>query len=317
MEAANRNRWMAVALGSAALIVLAVALYLFLSAHHLVPPSLDRYLVAALVAVVGVLSVMLIGRGLRRESEKRLGPDRAYRVLDVYRLAAYAVVALVVLYALGVNGTALLAGGTFAGLVIGLAAQTALGNVIAGVTLLIVRPFREGDRITITTWQYPFLGPAYPPKFYSDDLLVLGFTGVLRSIGLAYTVVRRDDGTLVRLPNNIVIQAAVLAHDVVERWVRTKYEVPPDVDPKVLLPLAAERLRQSPWVARPETLRVSIGAATMASYVVVVDAVCHGAVEEPPRSDFLIELIHLVGGLKSGPGRSPGPANRPAPARGS
>ncbi len=308
MATANRGHWVLAALGSGAAIVLAATLYLFLGVRGVVPSSLDRYLVAALVAGVGVLLILFVGRALRRESERRLGPDRAYRVLDVYRLVAYVVVVLVVLYALGINGTALLAGGTFAGLVIGLAAQTALGNVIAGVTLLVVRPFREGDRITVSTWQYPFLGPAYPPKFYSDDLLVIGFTGVLRSIGIAYTVLRRDDGTLVRLPNNVVIQAAVLAHDVAERWVRTKYEVSPDVDPKVLLPLAEERLRQNPWVTQPGSLRVSVGAATTTSYVIVVDALCRGALEEPPRSDILIELIHLVGGLKDGPSSSPGPA---------
>ncbi len=301
MAPTRRGRWVVAAAGVGLAAVGAIAAYLFLRGLRYVPPSYDRYLEGALVATFGILTIWLVGRALHLESRARFGADRAYRVLDVYRLVAYFLVFLIVLYALGINGTALLAGGTFAGLVIGLAAQTALGNVVSGVMLLLARPFREGDRVTLSTWQFPFLGPAYPPKFYSDDLLVLGYTGTVHSIGIAYTQIRRDDGTFVRVPNNLVIQAAVLAHDVTERWVRTKYEVPPQVDPKALLPLARERLQKNEWVVRPETVSVTVGAATASSYVVVVDAVCRGGYEEPPRSAFLIELIDIVRGFSRSP----------------
>ncbi|HUI38872.1 MAG TPA: mechanosensitive ion channel family protein [Thermoplasmata archaeon] len=295
----TRRHWIVAGAGAVVAVVGASAAYVLLSQLHYIPAGFQRYFEAVLVAVFGVLALSLIGRALRKESEQKLGPSRANQVLDVYRLFAYVVLALLVLYALGVNGTALLAGGTFAGLVIGLAAQTALGNVIAGVMLLVVRPFAQGDRVTVTTWQYPFLGPAYPPKFFSDDLLILGFTGVVHSIGLAYSVLRRDDGTVVRLPNNILIQAAVVSHEVTQRWVRTKYEVPPQIDPKVLLPKVRERIAANEWVSRPETVTVSVSAATMTSYVIVVDALCRGALEEPPRSAFLIELIDIVAGLRT------------------
>ena len=43
-------------------------------------------------------------------------------------------------------GTALLTGVSVASVVIGLAAQNTLGNVIAGFSLLLYRPFRIGDR---------------------------------------------------------------------------------------------------------------------------------------------------------------------------
>ncbi len=287
-----------------AVVTGAVAVYYLLILGRLVPGAYGHYLETALVAGFGVLVVILIGHLLRRESQLRLGVDRANRVLDIYRLGAYVVVALLVLAMLGVNGTALLAGGTFAGLVIGLAAQTALSNVVAGVMLLVVRPFGEGDRVSVSTWQYPFLGPAYPPKFYSDDLLVLGYTGTVHSIGIAYTTIRLDDNTQVRLPNNILVQAAVLSHEVKARWVRTKYEIPPQVDPSVLLPQARERIAKSSWVARGETVSVRVVAATQSSYVVVVDALCHGAHEEPPRSAILVELMGLVRDLRAEVGRS-------------
>lgn len=42
-------------------------------------------------------------------------------------------------------GTALLAGASVASVVIGLAAQSTLGNLVAGVSITIYRPFRLGD----------------------------------------------------------------------------------------------------------------------------------------------------------------------------
>ena len=130
---------------------------------------------------------------------------------------------IAVLYTLGVNGYALLAGGTFAGLVIGLASQTALANFVAGVVLLLARPFLPGDRITMSTAQFSMLMPVYPPKFYSQDLLIPGFTGSVQDIGLMYTSVRLDEGPIAWFPNSIVLMAAIILHNVDERWVRVKY----------------------------------------------------------------------------------------------
>lgn len=52
---------------------------------------------------------------------------------------------------LGFSPTTLLAGASVTGLAFALAAQTMLKNFFASVTLLMERPFREGDRIQIGT----------------------------------------------------------------------------------------------------------------------------------------------------------------------
>jgi small conductance mechanosensitive channel len=303
-ESRSRRPWAAAGVVTAVVAAAAIAAYYYLRTLTVIPGEYRQWVDAGLIAIFGILAIVLVGRILRLEATHRLGAERAFQVLDVYRLIAYVALAFALLASLGVNGVDLLAGGTFAGLVIGLAAQTTLGNLFAGVLLLVARPFSEGDRITLATWQFGFLGPSYPPKFYSDDLLVLGFTGTVHSIGLSYSAIRRDDGTLVRFPNNIVIQAAVLSHEVGERWVRTKYDIPSDVDPTILLPKVRERLGKNKWVARPETVRVTIGAATPTSYVLVLDALCRGSYEEPPRSDFLIELMGLVRELRGEPAAS-------------
>jgi small conductance mechanosensitive channel len=80
-------------------------------------------------------------------------------------------------------GTALLTGVSVASVVIGLAAQNTLGNVIAGFSILLYRPVRIGDRVQVT-------GPSGPA------------TGTVESLSLGYTMIRAGDGRKVVVPNS-------------------------------------------------------------------------------------------------------------------
>jgi small conductance mechanosensitive channel len=80
-------------------------------------------------------------------------------------------------------GTALLAGVSVASVVIGLAAQNTLSNVIAGFAILLYRPIRIGDRVQVA-------GPSGP------------LAGTIESLSLGYTIVRADDRRKIIVPNS-------------------------------------------------------------------------------------------------------------------
>jgi small conductance mechanosensitive channel len=313
--------WQSTALATGlviALAVIGVALYLEVGQARILPTTDLGYFRIALIIGLGIVAVVVTGRIVRAFTRRFYSERHSGLIIDVYRVVAYTILALVVLYALGINGYALLAGGTFAGLVIGLASQTALANLVAGVVLLVARPFEPGDRLTLTTWQYSQLMPTYPPKFFSDDLLTPGFTGTVQDIGLMYTEMRLDSGPRIVFPNNIVIQGAVIAHDAGQRWVRIKYEVPTTVDPVRLLPRVEENVAADDWVVGKRTVRVLVNAGTLSSYVISVDALCAGNHEEPPRSALYIRIRAVVAALSTAevkpalppPGAAP-PANEP------
>ena len=65
------------------------------------------------------------------------------------RLALAALMLLVALNVAGIEARALLLGGAFTAVILGLAAQQTLGNVIAGTVLLSARPFKVGDRVRL------------------------------------------------------------------------------------------------------------------------------------------------------------------------
>jgi len=98
-------------------------------------------------------------------------------------------VVVLILYAhlipmLRAMGTALLAGAGVVSVVIGLAAQSTLGNLVAGISIAIYRPFRLGDTLQVTA-----------PT--GTDI------GVVELISLGYTTLRAPDGHMIVLPNAI------------------------------------------------------------------------------------------------------------------
>jgi small conductance mechanosensitive channel len=103
-------------------------------------------------------------------------------IIWVFVLAAYAHL----IPALRSLGTAMLAGASIASIVLGLAAQSTLGNLVAGISILIYRPFRLGDLLQIS-------GPTGPE------------VGTVETLSLGYTILGTQDGRRVIVPNSLVI----------------------------------------------------------------------------------------------------------------
>ena len=82
-------------------------------------------------------------------------------------------------------GTAWLASAGILSVIIGLAAQNTLGNLIAGISLLLYRPFNVGDHLQVTA-------PTGLER------------GLVESINLGYTILKTDDNRRVVVPNSIM-----------------------------------------------------------------------------------------------------------------
>src|ERR1700740_191377 len=119
----------------------------------------DTLLGAALYLLVFLVLALLLARllraGLHTAMTRQQHVDRP-PIAFLQQLGSAAVwVVMLILYAhlipvLRSMGTALLAGASIASVVIGLAAQSTLGNLIAGVSITIYRPFRLGDSLQVT-----------------------------------------------------------------------------------------------------------------------------------------------------------------------
>lgn len=129
----------------------------------------------------------LLRRALGRSSRVDAGVEQL--ILRVLRIVFVAFATVTVLSQLGIQVAPLIAGLGIAGLAIGFAAQDTVKNLIAGVTILIDRPFRVGDNIEL---QETF--------------------GTVEEITLRSTRVRTLSNQIAILPNAKVIEEKILNH---------------------------------------------------------------------------------------------------------
>lgn len=130
----------------------------------------------------------LVNRALEHDKHGRI--DRTTAVFSAQLVQVAIFVIALTLYAetvpiLGKLGTALLAGVSIASIVVGLAAQPTLGNMIAGFTILLYRPFQLGDEIEVA----------------SPDGLQ---TGTIENLTLGYTIVKTRDNRRLVIPNSVM-----------------------------------------------------------------------------------------------------------------
>jgi small conductance mechanosensitive channel len=149
--------------------------------------------VVLLLLVLGWAIARDVGRSLGPALFRRMEPATAGTVGFLIRLLTVAVALLVALRIAGVNPATLVLGGAFTAVIVGLAAQQTLGNVIAGTVLLSAGPFRVGDRVRLQGGQ-----------------IAGQVEGVVSSLGLLYTTLTTDEG-IVMVPNSVVLNVAILA----------------------------------------------------------------------------------------------------------
>jgi small conductance mechanosensitive channel len=181
--------------GAAAFALVAIATILIgFSRRKELFPGLGTEVKVATVALLVVLGWILakaLGRGLAPALYRRLEPGTAGTIGFLVRLLTLVGMFIVALRIAGLKPGTLAVGGAFTAVVVGLAAQQVLGNLLAGVVLLSNRPFRVGDRIKL-----------------QGGVLAGETEGVVGQLGLFYTtLVSGADRILI--PNGILLQSAI------------------------------------------------------------------------------------------------------------
>jgi len=161
------------------------------------PDTLIGALTYLVIFVGAALVLSRLLRGAVHASMSRGGHIDRTTVSFLQQMATALIwIVLLILYAhlipvLKSMGTALLAGASVASVVIGLAAQSTLGNLVAGVSITIYRPFRLGDTLQV----------AAPT---GTEI------GVVETISLGYTTLRAPAGHLIVVPNSLAASQVTL-----------------------------------------------------------------------------------------------------------
>ena len=215
------------------LLLLAGVLVIFGMRNELFPDArkVIRYATAVLLVIIGWGLARTVAKGIAPALMKRVDPATAGSVGFLIRLFAIFIVVLTSLAIAGVDPETLAVGGAFTAVILGLAAQQTLGNVIAGATLLSARPFRVADRVRVQG-------------------MGINTEGTVASLGLFYTTLL-DGSDRILIPNSVLMSIAVIPlHEPEPVRVTANFESP-HVTPASLQAALEERITVD-LIRRPE-----------------------------------------------------------------
>lgn len=143
-----------------------------------------KVVILALVVLVAIKLFCMVAKKLITRSFKRfeaMDESLSYATYTIVRTLIWVIGLLIILDLFGFNTASLLTVLGAAGLAIGLAMKDSLSNIAAGIMLLILRPYKQGD--------------------YIDSGSV---SGTIEQMGLFSTILKTPEGLFVSTPNSVV-----------------------------------------------------------------------------------------------------------------
>ena len=248
MEPAEKRRWRGGLLIS--LLVIAASLVVYGRRSELAPgyEAWVRVGTVGVLVIAGSAAATWLGRWVSPTFYRRLDPAAAGTVGFLVRLVSLSIVVVAALRIAGVTMGTLAVGGAFTAIILGLAAQQTLGNVLAGIVLQGTRPFRVGQRVRLV-----------------GGALAGSLEGTVSSLGLFYTTLAQGADRL-RVPNSVLLTLVIVPlrePDKLDVMVRFNEEV----SPRQIEDRLAARSRCRPAIhrmsaSRRSTSRESLCAST-------------------------------------------------------
>ena len=155
--------------------------------HYFNNETIDKFIRILFILVVGMGSIHLISFMVKRSLYKHLSRQSMMLVLRTIIYTGYIGLALMVIRELNYDLTALFGAAGVVGIIIGVASQTSIGNIISGLFLVSEKSFELGDVIRI-----------------GDK------TGTVYSIDLLSIKIKTYENLLIRIPNQTVISTELI-----------------------------------------------------------------------------------------------------------
>jgi small-conductance mechanosensitive channel len=149
--------------------------------------TIDKWLRIGIILIVGLLIISVLELIVKRLLPKRFSQQRKMLINRFVRYTAIVILFLIIISELKINLAAIFGAAGVIGIVIGVASQTSIGNIVSGFFLISEKPFEIGDLIRI-----------------GDK------SGTVYSIDLLSIKIKTLDNLLLRIPNQTVISTEVI-----------------------------------------------------------------------------------------------------------
>ena len=148
--------------------------------------NLERLIITAIILVLGLILIHGVSYLVKRLLPKTLSKQRQMIISRAINYTGYLTLGAVIIAELKIPVTPLFGTAGVIGLVVGVASQTSIGNIVSGFFLVSEKSFEIGDVIKI-----------------GDK------SGVVYSIDLLSIKIKTFDNLLLRIPNQTIISSEV------------------------------------------------------------------------------------------------------------
>lgn len=152
----------------------------------IIPKNYLMLLQSIQVSIVGYFVIEIISNAFHDLTYDYL-KDTSKSIKILMRILGSIVIIAIIISYLSNDPIVAASIGTISGLVVGFASQNIIGNIIAGLYLAILRPFKLGDEIT-----------------------AFNNTGVIFDIGLITTKLYTTDNKIVLIPNSSMVTTTIV-----------------------------------------------------------------------------------------------------------
>jgi small-conductance mechanosensitive channel len=141
-----------------------------------------------LVVVFWTVARVVRGLVLRVGSSRRVNADAVHIIADAIKWSVLTIGLITGLGTIGIDVSALVAGLGLTGLALGIALKDVVSNSIAGIMILIYKPFQRQDRIVVT-----------------------GLEGTVAQIDLRFTTLEVEDRRIL-IPNSNLLTNSIVVY---------------------------------------------------------------------------------------------------------
>jgi small-conductance mechanosensitive channel len=178
-------------------------------------PILEKVFYAALIILLALpvkdFTLLVLGYAednLVKKTQSKVD-DVVFDLLNKFSgIIIFAVAILLALDVLGINVVPFVAGAGVVGIAVGFAAKDTLSNLIAGVLLIMDRPFEVGDRIEV--WSAPKNSATW---------------GDVIDIGLRATKIKTTDNIVIIIPNNEIMMRDIVNYTTISEDIRVRIAI--------------------------------------------------------------------------------------------
>ncbi|HRO08967.1 MAG TPA: mechanosensitive ion channel family protein [Saprospiraceae bacterium] len=212
-----------------------------------------RLIYAAGTIIIGLFIIRIIKAFVRRVgSRSNADPSLFSFAYSLVKFASYSLLIFVVGIVLGIQASAFLTLLGAIGLAVGLSLQGSLSNFAGGILILLFKPFKIGD-----------------------DVSIENATGVVDKIDILYTRIRTVDGRMITIPNGKVSNTSVENFSTFsDRQVKITLHLPFSQNIEELRQILVDTIKQHPKVLKNKPIQVWLDTMHEQSMKILVSCWC-------------------------------------------